>query len=307
MPKRIEYIDDDQWKAERAKGIGASDAAAILGLSTWQSPMSLYLLKTGQIVDDSDSIVMKRGRQLERAVLEIFEEETGYRVEHNRDLFVHDKYDFIRSTPDGIISDTEGVEAKTATGWGTAKWEDGIPEVYQVQGYHQMLVMGWERVYFPVLLNGREFQYHVLERDEPTIDAIRLAVIRFWENLQQGIPPEVDGSDATTQAVKALFSMSDPETPPVEIGVMMYEMLLRREQAKKEVEALEKEIAQIENALKLQLGEAEGATYNGIPIATWKTSSRSSIDTKLFKERYPHFAQRLTKQSPVRTLRISIK
>ena len=47
-PVIIKPSSHDEWLAEREKGIGASEVAAILGLSPWDTPFSLWLKKTHQ-------------------------------------------------------------------------------------------------------------------------------------------------------------------------------------------------------------------------------------------------------------------
>ncbi len=49
-------MDNSDWLEFRKRGIGGSDAAAILRLSTWTSPVDLFLEKTGKkkSVDISD-------------------------------------------------------------------------------------------------------------------------------------------------------------------------------------------------------------------------------------------------------------
>jgi len=37
----------EQWLELRRQGIGGSDAAAILGMNPWKSPMDVWLEKTG--------------------------------------------------------------------------------------------------------------------------------------------------------------------------------------------------------------------------------------------------------------------
>ena len=41
-------VSEAQWHAERAKGIGGSEAAAIVGLSPWCSNVELWQRKTGR-------------------------------------------------------------------------------------------------------------------------------------------------------------------------------------------------------------------------------------------------------------------
>ena len=69
---------------DRTKFIGGSDAAAVVGLSRWKSPIELWAEKTGQVEpeDVSDKMAVRVGKKLESAVAEFFEEETGKKFKY---------------------------------------------------------------------------------------------------------------------------------------------------------------------------------------------------------------------------------
>ena len=48
----IQFADREQWLDIRSHGIGSSDAAAVLRLSPWKSPLALYAEKVGLIEPD---------------------------------------------------------------------------------------------------------------------------------------------------------------------------------------------------------------------------------------------------------------
>ena len=70
----------EEWLENRMKGIGGSDAGAIVGVNPWKSPYTLWCEKTGKITNDIDNEVMRQGRDLEQYVAERFCEETGKKV-----------------------------------------------------------------------------------------------------------------------------------------------------------------------------------------------------------------------------------
>ena len=47
-----------EWLAERRKSIGGSDAAAVIGLSRFASPYTVWLDKTGRLPDKGDTEAM---------------------------------------------------------------------------------------------------------------------------------------------------------------------------------------------------------------------------------------------------------
>ena len=72
---REEFHDRESWLEGRQRiGIGASEAAAVCGISSWMTPVELWKIKTGQKKpkDLSGNPAPERGHRLEPAVREIF-------------------------------------------------------------------------------------------------------------------------------------------------------------------------------------------------------------------------------------------
>uniref|UniRef100_UPI00193103D1 YqaJ viral recombinase family protein n=1 Tax=Caenibacillus caldisaponilyticus TaxID=1674942 RepID=UPI00193103D1 len=73
-------MSHDEWLRERRKGIGGSDAAAILGLNKWKSPIQVYMEKIGEIESDVSSEAAYWGHVLEDVVAREFSKRTGKKV-----------------------------------------------------------------------------------------------------------------------------------------------------------------------------------------------------------------------------------
>ena len=68
----------DEWHELRNQpgAVGGSDIAAIAGLSTWESAITKWAKKTGQIPDEVEpNMSMKLGTKLESPILELFADE----------------------------------------------------------------------------------------------------------------------------------------------------------------------------------------------------------------------------------------
>jgi putative phage-type endonuclease len=79
MTYTVEHYDNRQaWLEARQRGIGASDAAAVLGLSGYSSPYSVWYSKTSPIEDrgDEDELIYW-GRRLEPIIADEFWKEAG--------------------------------------------------------------------------------------------------------------------------------------------------------------------------------------------------------------------------------------
>ena len=146
-----------EWLALRMKGIGASDAAAVLGLSNWKSNQELWEEKVGlrQPKDLSENDRVKYGQAAEKHLVALFKLQYAdrYKVRVDKNV-VYFRNGFQFASLDGELTELEtgdkGVhEDKTVLADSSLVWEewkDKIPNTYYVQVVHQLLVTGWKFV-----------------------------------------------------------------------------------------------------------------------------------------------------------------
>lgn len=282
----------DLWLAWRREGIGGSDVAAIAGLSPWATPMTVWLDKTGQLPDE-DSAAMRWGRRLETAVADEFEHETGLHVIGRQDA-VHDPdHPWRRVTLDGLVAESPNSWPGDALGVYEGKTTsdrigDEPPEHYQLQVQYQMAVTGRDRAWVATLHGDRGFRLaiHELERDPAIVDAVCGLVDDFWHDyVLTGTPPPIDGSAVTTRAISLALAQSDPGTATTrdDLADLVDELRLARERQK----ALDAEVAEMENTIRLALGDAETLLVDGTVAVTWKTSTSQRLDTKTLEQDHP--------------------
>ena len=73
-------MEKEEWLEHRRKGIGGSDAAAILGMNPWKSPMDVWLEKTGEFTRTMKRTKDVLGTVLEDIVAREFMARTGLKV-----------------------------------------------------------------------------------------------------------------------------------------------------------------------------------------------------------------------------------
>ena len=107
------------WLELRKKGLGGSDAAAVLGISPFRTARDLYYDKLGIVTADDQAnwVALEVGTLLEPLVARIFEAKTGLKVYQRKCMFQHPLYpwmladlDYLVDLPDGT---TAIVEIKT--------------------------------------------------------------------------------------------------------------------------------------------------------------------------------------------------
>lgn len=80
-----------EWRQARKASIGGSDAAAILRLSDYSSPYTVWAEKTGRIPEKEDNEAMRQGRDLEQYVADRFCEQTGKKVRRVNAIIKNDR------------------------------------------------------------------------------------------------------------------------------------------------------------------------------------------------------------------------
>lgn len=303
----VSNLSRAEWLAERRKGIGGSDAAAVAGLNPWRSAAAVYLDKVGEVEPEELSGERIRvGHDLEDYVARRFAEATGKKVRRNNYMLHHDEYDFILADIDReIVGENAILECKTTNSFASKDWAEEPPLHYQIQCLHYLLVTGADRCYIAALIGNERFMFHMIERDEYVLADLLEIELRFWrENVEAGVCPPPDGSPAYDEMLKKLYPDDDGEAVdlPPNVADMIDDLkavseLIKKREAEKKI---------IEQTVKEMLGEAAIGLCNGEKVVTWKASQRTTLDTKALKKDMPEVYERYARVSTSRTFRVCI-
>lgn len=287
--------------ADRRHGLGASEAAAACGLSPWQSPLELFLRKTGRAPAQEETLPMRVGQALEPVVLAALEDRTGRIVADRQRRLVDPALPWRWATIDGMTGDAL-VEAKTAgslDGWG----EDGsdqIPLHYVLQCQHALAcTAGVNLVLVPVLFFAREYRCYEIRRDDALIAALTEKETAFWQRVLTDQPPE-----AVTSADVRLRWPTDTGARVVASGDIL-DTLAALQRARAERKAAE--TSEDELAAEIQKYMADAATLlmpDGTVAATWKAQTSMSLDQKALKAALPSVAAEFTRPRQSRVFRL---
>ena len=209
--ERICPANREEWlEARKAQGIGASEAAAIVGLSPWMSKNDLWEIKTGKKIakDLSGNAAVEQGIRMEGAIRTVFAaRHPEFQVEHHAyDILYQTERPWLFATLDGEITESFAdssvkkypLEIKTSTPRGKAdwdKWSDGkIPDNYYIQILHQMLATGWDGAYLTAFLYGKEDitirEYEFWRKDcEADLNWLLKEETAFQESIVSGQKP----------------------------------------------------------------------------------------------------------------------
>lgn len=155
-----------------------------------------------------------------------------------------------------------------------------------------MSVCNADAWYLAVVIYGREFKYYRIERDEEVLADLRQLEKDFWENhVLKRVLPKPDGSELADQVISGYFKKSMKETKVLR---GFDDRLGRRQELEELMEKLSTEKKQIEQELKLYLGEAEIAENTNYRVS-WKPVCSQRIDEKRLKEERPEVYEQYRK------------
>lgn len=272
LPPERTGPEHPEWFEARRAGVTASEIAAVLGLSPWESPFSLYWRKRGVLGPPDDNDGMRWGRRLEPVVLEHFEECHPDLIVARPGLLAHRDRPWQMASLDGLAlsqfydsGPVAVVEAKTTESWDSwgAELSDEIPSYYRAQVLWQMDVAGVEEAWVPVA-KGRQYREYVVFYDEADCKFMRERAEEFLERLRTGDPPPVDALPATIGALKRLHpDLEDEEVRVPETVAQAYRRAVRGAKKAEDRKRL------LEAKLRQRMGRARVAVDpDGEKIAT---------------------------------------
>lgn len=263
------------WLAKRRNVIGASDAGTILGLNPHESPMSLYLRKRGEIEDKEETLAMWLGHEMEPIIAKRYEMETGRRLQDPGDYNIlhHPQHEWLTATRDrtAMLGEDHGPVELKAPGERMAKgWSDtDSPLCYQVQLQIQMACMGAKVGELAAIVGNQNFYCIRYERDDAFLQVVIPVLHEFWLGVQNGTPPEIDGTESTRKAIRALHPDDNGEM--VVLSEDFESDLERLSELEYEIEANTLEAQQIKNKVMYEMGANTYAFLNGERVFSYKT------------------------------------
>lgn len=296
-----------KWEALRIKSIGGSDAACILGMNPWKSAYALWAEKTGLVMpeDISDNEYVYWGTVLEDVVANRFCELTGKKV-RRVGMLADNEFDFMTANIDrSVEGENAGLECKTANGFKAAAWEgDEVPDAYYIQCQWYMMITGCEKWYIACLIGGNHFVWKEIPRNEEDIKAMREKAIDFWNKVQNKVPPEVDGSESTSDTINKLH-------PVAEDNSIMYlpgragECIARLDQLAVTEKLIKEEKEKLQNEIKNMLGDVEQGAWEDRKVSWKNQAGRTTIDSKRLMAELPDIYKAYAKVGkPTRVFRL---
>jgi putative phage-type endonuclease len=236
-------------------GIGGSDIGAIAGLSPWESAITKWAKKTGQISDTLEpNMSMRLGNKLETPILEIFaEEHPDYEI-FTTGTWAHKEFSWQRANPDALYRKPDGTWGIIEVKFSRDYWSE-VPQHYRAQVLWYMNVFAIQEAVL-VALAGSSYQEFQVEWDSFEASSLIAAAYRFRESVLKVEMPDWDGSNSTFETIRAMNpKIEDGEEHLDELGVNYFNALTDFEQTEKRLTELKSRV------LKAMAGKKRGIVY----------------------------------------------
>jgi putative phage-type endonuclease len=306
------YSDDAEgralWLEDRREGIGGSDIAAIMGLSSFTSPLAVYYSKVDPAYQDNagDEVPehMAWGTRLEPVILDFYADSFGGIVYDNtKQLIQSYRCPILLHSPDAIQVEAGepvgGIEVKnirSSKAWNDSEY--GMPERVYAQVQHGLYVTGLPVWTVVALVSGQNLITRTVEPDLEFQQHMVEAANKFWlSHVEPLVEPPADGSEATAKVLSARYPDSAGSVD------LDYDLMIAYAEATKRVEQAEATLNELRASIQQAMGQAEDGMVEGQKVFTWKASTRNSLDTARLRREHPELAEQYNKTTPTRYFR----
>lgn len=231
----------EQWLADRAPLLTASDMGAAAGHDPYKSRLHLHLEKAGLVPPPEETALMKRGRILEPAAVEYIREQfAGWKVLRPKVLLI-DRDHRIGATPDLLIEDPaepgiincqiKVIGRPTFEGWG-----DQPPVQYMLQVATENMLLDARTGMLAVLVLSA-YDAHLetfpVERHAAAEAKIIELAAAFWDRIDKGLLPPVD-YERDADLIDSLYPPDPAKPTPLDLASdnRIYQLLEEREHHK---------------------------------------------------------------------------
>ena len=321
MITKIKTTTHGEWLEERKKSLGGSDIGAVLGMSEYSSPYTIWAEKTGKLPQFEGNEWTRLGNDLEGYVAQRFCEASGLKVVNDNSTWRNDKYPHLHANIDRrVVGMKAGVECKLTSEFNATKYKNGeFPDRFYTQCVEYLAVTELERWFLAVLIYGKGIKIYQMTRipddvvpewcessvyvEDGEIEALVKVTRDFWNDyVLTNTPPMADGSASTSDTLKMIYPESNGDT----VSLMAFESDLKQyltlSSLMDDVKRQREEVANKIKAFMGETGKGESTQYK----VTWNSSVRRTFDHKAFAKDNPDVdLSGYYKETSTRTFRVN--
>ena len=307
IPKRdrAEWLVDRWINANGEKRIAASSAAAVHGQHQYVSmaDLAVELLSETPPQPKETNSAMDRGIRLEPPIRAWAADVIGKPLQEPKELYCYEEPGVrLVATIDSMTEDGKVYEQKTIN----KTWRGELSDHWYWQGVQQAICCDVDEINWVIFDSTLDLTFY---RQKVTSDEKRIhidACRNFLAFIDMGIMPDdvvLEYEHVARRYPEGKGGTENSKELGQEALVLMERYLLAKEQVKQAEMA--ESLAKAE--LCDMLGDSEYGLIQDQLVCTWKTSARTTFDTKKFEAEHPALAAKYKKQSTYRTFRVNGK
>jgi putative phage-type endonuclease len=288
-----------EWLSNRSGKIGGSTISAILGLDDYRTPVDVWMDLTGKSEKkNTGNKATLRGQMMEQTVANFFELETGLKIikaSVTNEFYIHKNYPYIVASPDRRYWKDSGekaiLECKT-----TRLMFDEIPDKWFIQLMWYLGLTGCESGTVAWLQTySEDFKYKEFEFKKEFFDYLINEAVTFWDKY---VIPDTPPPIAKAKDVEKLYR-KHVMGKTVRVPENKIPLYIRYGELTEQLSKLEKEKKQIQDEMKLLIGDAEGAEFEGKILFTYKAGNDKTVfDAEAFAAAHPELYAQFLKTKP---------
>ena len=161
-------ITEEQKQFKRGK-IEASQVAAAIGISPFQTPAELAMELLGRVRPPEENAAMRGGNIMEPAIAQLYMDQEKVQIHLCSETYVHPHFDWLIAHPDYYYNDENEIkpicliEIKNVGARQRFRWADGVPVHVVAQCVLQSLLTGINRVEVVAYFGGNDLEIYPLD------------------------------------------------------------------------------------------------------------------------------------------------
>lgn len=286
----LENVSENRadWLELRSRSVGSSEIPTIVGLNKYQTPLQLWMQKTGRVppVEDNDS--MRLGRLMESFIGEKFGRDSGMEVRHADVLLAHPVHDQFTASPDFWVQAGSSVgilECKNVSYRRASEWADGdCPDHAQAQVQWQLAVSGLSDGYVAGLVGAQVYEFHQRHfvLDPVVADRLFSAAHEFLQFVKTDTPPAAVAADRDLiESRMEIVAGSLVELPGSALSLLerYEEFVALRKEREKSAKAVKVEEDSLRAQIELLLGNSSVGSVGAYSVEV-KRINKPAYTTK---------------------------
>ena len=274
-------ITQEQIKFKKGK-IGASQVAAAIGLSPFQTQANLAMEILGRIPPPEENEFMRIGNIIEPAIAKIYMEREGIKIFPYNYTVTHPDFDWLIAHPDYFIGESDDpndatilIEIKNVGARQRFRWEDGVPVHVVAQVVLQSLLTGINRVEVVAYFGGNDLEIYPLTITSKQQESLLTKVSLFWFDWieKNRIPPVCDRD---IDLIKTLYPSADNVTELTATESVMKDVKSYQDW-KTNRNSMDQTIGTLEAKIRLMMGGSSTLKApDGTRLFTWRQAKPSA-------------------------------